>query len=32
MEARIADVGDLWSDLEGNGQGLTGAIERLREL
>ena len=32
MAARIADVGDLWSDLEGNGQGLTGAIERLREL
>jgi bifunctional non-homologous end joining protein LigD len=32
MGARIADVGDLWSDLEGNGQGLTGAIERLREL
>ena len=30
MEARIADVGDLWSGLEGNGQGLTGAIERLR--
>ena len=32
MEARIADVGDLWSDLEGNAQELTGAIERLREL
>ena len=32
MEARIADVGDLWSDLEGNGQELAGAIERLREL
>lgn len=30
MEARIADVGDLWSGLEGSGQGLTGAIERLR--
>jgi bifunctional non-homologous end joining protein LigD len=32
MTARVAEVGNLWADLEGNGQDLSDATERLRGL
>lgn len=32
MAARMADVGDLWSELPENGKSLRGAMERLRQL
>lgn len=32
MAARVADVGDLWSDVEQEGQSLRGAVDAIREI